>query len=320
MPIYYIVMINSVIYFIVYILSKTFVQIFSLFGNIIIFGFVLYVLSTLTRKVYAIVLGSRAELFITGWIGTPVHELSHALFCVLFNHKVDDIKLFNTKHGDNTAGYVLHSYNTKSWYQQAGNFFIGVAPIIIGSIIIYLMLYMLSPEIKNTVFKNINTSYAFTDTIDTENVLSVIKNAMLKTFYMFSLSTSIIKNIFEVIIKNMYFKELYFWVFLYLSICIASHMELSPADLKHTVYGVVVIFASLLILNTALSLITLSGIMKNFAFGLASVEKSISMLINTMLIILLFSSVISFINFIFSYLILTPISILKNKKLINPFK
>ena len=73
-------------------------------------------------------------------------------FAYYFKHKINDIKLFNTK--SDTIGYVLHSYDSRSWYQQMGNFFIGVGPIIIGTLIVYLLFILLAPELKSNVFEN----------------------------------------------------------------------------------------------------------------------------------------------------------------------
>ena len=147
---------QDIIYFIAIIFSKTFLDLFRLFGNIIIFGFILYLLSYMTRRIFAKTLGAKTELYITGWIGTPIHELSHALFCIIFNHQINDIKLFTTK--SDTIGYVLHSYDSRSWYQQIGNFFIGVGPIIIGTLIVYFLFLLLAPEIKENIF-SVNIDY-----------------------------------------------------------------------------------------------------------------------------------------------------------------
>ena len=300
-------MIKDFIYFIVVILSKTIIDLFRLFGSIILFGFILYVLSSLTRRIFAKTLGSKMEVYLTGWIGTPIHELSHALFCLIFRHKINDIKLFNTK--SDTIGYVLHSYDSRSWYQQIGNFFIGVGPIIIGTLIVYLLFILLAPELKSNIFKMPHVQYK---QMFNSEILSVLYYSVSNIFvYTYNIFINIIKNV----ITYSSFKSITFWIFLYLSISIASHMELSPADLSHAWKGMIVIFAVSLILNTFLILIKIF-----LKIDIPdSVYISINKLLETYNMILIFSSIISLFNVIISYLILTPINLIRNGGLINPF-
>ncbi len=79
-------------------------------------------------------------------LGTVIHELSHALFCIIFKHKITNISLFNPD-PDGTLGYVEHAYNIKSSYQMAGNFFIGIAPIVMTGLLTYLLTILLIPDI-----------------------------------------------------------------------------------------------------------------------------------------------------------------------------
>ena len=300
-------MIKDFFYFIVIILSKTIIDLFRAFGSIIIFGFILYVLSSITRRIFAKTLGSKTEVYITGWIGTPIHELSHALFCLLFKHKINDIKLFNTK--SDTIGYVLHSYDSRSWYQQMGNFFIGVGPIIIGTLIVYLLFILLAPELKNNVFEIPVIKYK---QVFNSDILSIFYYTISNIFvYTYNIFINIIKNVIE----YSSFKNITFWIFLYLSISIASHMELSPADISHASKGIIVIFALSLILNT------LFIIMKVF-FKLdipIFINQFFNRILETYNMLLIFSAIISLFNFLISYIILTPINLIKNRSLINPF-
>ena len=295
---------QDIIYFIVIIFSKTFIDLFRLFGNIIIFGFILYLLSSMTRRIFAKTLGAKTELYITGWIGTPIHELSHALFCIIFNHKISDIKLFTTK--SDTIGYVLHSYDSRSWYQQIGNFFIGVGPIIMGTLIVYFLFLLLAPELKENIF-SVKIDYD-----KSAGILNIIYSGISNIF------TSIL-NIFSNIIKNIIvsqsYKNIGFWIFIYLSISIASHMELSPADISHAWKGMLVIFAVSLIFNTLLFIIKIIFNLEIPEYILLFIDKTL----NIYSLLLIFSCIISLFNFLISYIILTPINFIKNRKLINPF-
>ena len=294
---------QDIIYFIVIIFSKTFIDLFRLFGNIIIFGFILYLLSSMTRRIFAKTLGAKTELYITGWIGTPIHELSHALFCIIFNHKISDIKLFTTK--SDTIGYVLHSYDSRSWYQQIGNFFIGVGPIIMGTLIVYFLFLLLAPELKENIF-SVKIDYD-----KSAGILNMIYSGISNIFIS-------ILNIFANIIKNIMvsqsYKNIGFWIFIYLSISIASHMELSPADISHAWKGMLVIFAVSLILNTLLFIIKIIFNFKTPEYLLLFVDKTLNIYSS----LLIFSCIISLFNFLISYIILTPINFIKNRKLINP--
>ncbi|WP_432633470.1 hypothetical protein [Brachyspira sp.] len=297
-------MFKDIIYFIAIIFSKTFIDLFRLFGNIIIFGFILYLLSSMTRRIFAKTLGAKTELYITGWIGTPIHELSHALFCIIFNHQINDIKLFTTK--SDTIGYVLHSYDSRSWYQQIGNFFIGVGPILIGALIVYFLFLLLAPELKENIF-SVNINYD-----KSAGILNMIYSGISNIFIS-------ILNIFSNIVKNIFasqsYKNIGFWIFIYLSISIASHMELSPADISHAWKGMLVIFAVSLIFNTFLLIVKIIFNLEIPENLLLFVDKALNIYSS----ILIFSCIISLFNFLISYIILTPINFVKNRSLINPF-
>lgn len=94
-----------------------------------------------------------SQIFIGG-LGTFIHELSHAIMCLIFGHRIDDMKLLKLNLNDDqeqdgnkgSLGYVNHSYNPHSVWQLIGNLWIGLAPIFGCALAILGLTYVLSPD------------------------------------------------------------------------------------------------------------------------------------------------------------------------------
>ncbi len=104
---------------------------------------------SLCRRLFVRMMGDgagRAVVIGTSVIGTPVHELSHALMCILFGHKITKISLWQPASSDGTLGYVTHSYHPKNPYHILGNLFIGIGPVVGGMGVLTLILALCFPE------------------------------------------------------------------------------------------------------------------------------------------------------------------------------
>jgi len=141
--------------------------------------------------------------------GTVIHELSHALFCKIFEHDITGISLFNPE-PDGTLGYVEHAYNAKSFYQSAGNFFIGMAPIMILGSIVYLLTIWLVPDIIPPMMQTHN-----------------IKHILLY-----------IMQIYHNLLTPDNFSKTNFWIYIIAVFVISSHSTLSGADFKGALHGI----------------------------------------------------------------------------------
>ncbi|WP_066891920.1 metalloprotease family protein [Clostridium nigeriense] len=198
------------------ILLKTLVDLSWFIGVIVIIGLILGFLRNKSMNNYQQKFGRKA-IYITGILGVPIHELSHLIIAKIFGHKIKEVKFFRANNGDGTLGYVNHSYNPKNIYHQIGNFFIGIAPILCGSLLIILLLKIFIP----------------TSLESTNDLLSI------NGLFIF------LKNIFS--LSN--FKRPEFYLFLYIVFSICSHISLSKADIKGASIGIIFIFLILLIFN-----------------------------------------------------------------------
>ena len=75
--------------------------------------------------------GSRVCLAATA-LSTVLHELSHAIMCLLFLHRIESMEFFSFDPVTGRSGFVRHRWDTESLYQRAGNFFVGIAPMLAG--------------------------------------------------------------------------------------------------------------------------------------------------------------------------------------------
>lgn len=269
-------------------------QFSSLFGFILIFGLLLYVISRSTRKAFSNSGNSQLDIYFTGWIGTPVHEIGHAIFCILFGHRITDIKLYSPNSRDGTLGYVNHSFNPQSIYHRIGCFFIGTGPILFGSFVIYMLIYFCLPN-----YKLVSAIISKTE-LSASGIFTLVE----RSGNFSSIGLSFLVNVFSP--EN--FLEPSFWVFIYLSFCISSHMQLSPSDLKSMWSGMLTILFIFLLVNSLMIL---------FEFNLTPYIIKFSRLTEIATKILVLSTAISITNFLATYTILAPFHYKKHKHLLS---
>lgn len=262
--------------FLIQLVKAVIIQIGGLFGIFFAFGFVLSKLQEWTQKNYFRSVGWKGILW-TAWIGTPLHEYSHAFFAKLFRHKIINMALFKPNYQTGELGYVHHSYNQKSFYQSVGNFFIGSAPMISGSLFLVLLLKFILPN-GNQVFAPLTGDYSF---------LGMLKGVIESISILFSW-------------QNL--TSGWFWLFLYISFCIASHMAPSKPDRKGIWYGFILIVIVLIILNILFLLIKID--ITNYVLTLS---KWLSILIA----VFTYAIIISFTHLLISKIIFWPIKKLR---------
>lgn len=119
-------------------------QLLTLVAPLLLFGWLIHLVSNLLERSTVRLLGLKTYLYTIGWIGTMVHELGHAVFCPVFGHKITGMRLFSFNARNRDAGYVSHSFSRGNLWHLAGNFFISVGPLALGSLVIFVLLRYLA--------------------------------------------------------------------------------------------------------------------------------------------------------------------------------
>jgi len=144
----------------------------------------------------------------------------------VFRHHIDSLSLFRPNFDSGKLGEVVHSYNPRNLYHQIGNFFIGAAPIIGGVIVLSLLFRWLLPN-GTELIKNIS-ALNFSDPFKTGQAI-----------------IELTKDLFSPVNVQSW----RFWLFIYVSFAVSSHLAPSWADQKTMWKGLVWLVLVLLVVN-----------------------------------------------------------------------
>jgi len=227
----------ALIDYLLYVAASTGYHLLVLLGPATVLGYLIHrtaaaISVAIIRRLQVGLLG---YMWMIGWPGTVVHELGHFLMALIFGFKVLDKKWvdFNPKGG--SLGHVRIS-PPKNLYQQIGLFFIGIAPILFGTLIIYLSSrLLLGPEIF-TPMREI--------TISSE----VLESGAKMETYLFQLAKHI-GAVFDALFTEANTSSWRFWAFMYIALSVGSSMHLSRADLRSASYGLLAMAALILTVN-----------------------------------------------------------------------
>ena len=267
------------------------------FAGVFIFGIALYLFARFTRNMFAKSFGQRFEIFVTAWIGTPVHELGHAFFCLIFGHSIKKMSLFRPNSKDGTLGFVEHAYNPRNIYHLVGNFFIGAGPIFFGSSVILGLLYFLLPDGKMIINQFRSNSAA----------LLISGSSFHDLWNVVQLNT---REVFTELIKTTNFSLWQFWLFLYVSIAVSAHIELSPPDILGMLKGLFVIIILFFLINVVYV------VFFNQAQSFIQIGIPFFSYLNQIFVLAL---IFSFLNFMISFLFGNLWSLVRSGSLVNPF-
>jgi len=210
----------------------------------VLFTVVEYILITYIFGLIYMFVGGKVSTYIQrsfGWtgycilgsIGVTFHELAHLVTAVLFRHKISEVRLFRPSQGrvDGTLGYVNHSWDKRSLYQRAGNFFIGTAPMFFGAGLLFIVLRAAYPS-------------AFIDVVETREIFGSLEFAFSNMF------------------KPEYFFSVWTFVVLLITIFICPYMDMSWVDVKGSVSGAIALMLVALVFSLASAIIPSNIVMQ----------------------------------------------------------
>ena len=202
-----------------------------LLGPFAVFAIIIHWLERTIQTRLAERFGWKSVLW-TGWLGTPIHELSHAIMCKVFRHRIDDMALFEPDKQSGRLGYVRHSWTRGNWYEEIGNVFIGIAPLMGGSITLIGLLWLFFPEAAGAALE-----------IGRSSDEGVVGQTL-----------AVVETIFASILEWRNFGTAGFWVFVYLVLCVGSHMAPSRSDYRGAGKGAVMLLITMLAVGVLVSI------------------------------------------------------------------
>ncbi|MEZ6094985.1 MAG: hypothetical protein R3C03_12270 [Pirellulaceae bacterium] len=108
-------------------------------------------------------------------------------------------------------GFVRHSFRRGNWFEELGNVFIGTAPLLGGSVLLYTFLLVLYPDLAKELMQH-----------------ESLKQATSWSSLITGMGTAFLDFLASMFLANLATFRL--WIFLYLTLCVASHMAPSRSD------------------------------------------------------------------------------------------
>ncbi|MEA4965974.1 MAG: hypothetical protein VB055_09160 [Oscillospiraceae bacterium] len=204
-------------------LGRTATAFLATVGVLAAFGLLIGLMEQRTQRLLLSAFGWMGVV-VTGLVGTPVHELGHYLGCRIFGLRVTEMALFRPVAGriDGVLGYVGFTYDTGSVWQRLGCFFAGVAPLLFGTAVILLLVWLLTPEVYRSASGAVST--ALRKTRNPLRVAAAAAGGYLRGFGSLR-GFGVVRGMLS----------------LYLICSVSMHMSLSMADLQGASAGVLLI-------------------------------------------------------------------------------
>ena len=234
-------------------------QLLTLFGPGLLLVAVISLLSGHVARQAGRALGRGLYVLLFGWLGTFVHEAGHAIAAMLFGRQVTDFHVL--RHGPyaRQQGAIAVVREEGNPIKKIGAFFIGIAPILFGTLMIYAALLILfDQELRRFLADLRATTSAGDPARDFDD--------MIRQTLAYSL------GLLAFVFQPAHWLDWRFYLFLYIAFSIGSSIHLSPEDITYSRGGFVVLvifwlaFNIVALASSGLTAWSLAWLSQSFAF------------------------------------------------------
>lgn len=198
---------------------------------LIIFAAVMHLLEKAVQKRLASRFGW-GSILATGWIGTPIHELSHVVMCWVFGHRIDAVAFFEPDKKSGRLGYVKHSSKKNNLYQEIGNVFIGIAPLVGGSLVLLGLMSLFYPGLARSIAQAPVAIGSSGFSINLEGYFTALRSSIMEIDILSPRS----------------------WLFGYLVLSVGAHMAPSRSDYAGAGKGALLLIGLILAISLIVTL------------------------------------------------------------------
>jgi hypothetical protein len=211
----------------------TLIQLFVLGGPGLLLILVLSWLAGWVQRLAIATFGVTAYLLLFGWLGTTIHEIGHLIGALFFRVPISGFRPFAPNLKTGQLGSLSVKPNYGSLYQAIGLFFVGIAPVVFGTLAIYLALYALFHSQMPEMWRAIDRRTMLSGT----GASSILSSGLAFLGFVFS---------------PRHLLDWRLYAFLYVAFSIGSSISLSPSDISVARPGCLTLILLLFLFNTVL--------------------------------------------------------------------
>ncbi len=195
-------------------------------GPVLVLGALLYAVQWATHRMLGRAIGFRGIVFWTGWLGTPVHELSHYVVGKACGLDITEVKPFAPDPDTGVLGYVKYRrppLRLTSLHKVIGTFAMGIAPLLGGSLALWGAWTLLVQPAAGDEYAHAVRAFA---ALVARGDVAGVPNGFAR------LSYSLHDAVFAA--GAAHWQP---WVFLYVALAVGAHLAPSTADLRGGALG-----------------------------------------------------------------------------------